>query len=163
MAKLPNGGFDANEVEPRSPIEADPEFRGWHLMHAIESETKIAASGKGEYAQYTMEVLEGKYKGRRLWARFNLAHENPTAQQIAWANYSSLCRAVNVLKPTDTEDLHLIPFYGNVKYVPEEGKYAANNELIEGAYKPKSEGPGAAPPPKAQSTTSQPAWAKRAG
>lgn len=163
MAQIPYGRFDANEVEPSSPIIADPDFTGWHLMHAVESENKIAKSGRGEYLQFTCEVIEGKFKGRKLWARFNLVNENQPAAEIAGRNFSALCRACKRMVVSDSTELHHIPFLGHVEFVEAEGKYSAKNELTEGAYKP-ADGPvpSTAPPPAPKQNSSTPAWAKKA-
>lgn len=164
MAKIPYGTFDSNEVEPTTGIGADPEFIGWHTMHAIESESKIAKSGRGEYLQFTLEVIEGRFKGRKLWARFNLVNENETAQRIAAANFSAFCRACKVPVVEDSVQLHNRPFLGLVDYIPAESGYKAKNELVEGNYKPVDGGQAPAPTPSPAGGGAVPVWAqKKAG
>ena len=40
-------------------------------------------AGNGSYLQLEIEILEGQYKGRRLWDRLTLNHPNAVAVQIA--------------------------------------------------------------------------------
>lgn len=164
MAKIPYGAFNSNEVEPTSGLGADPEFIGWHKMHAIESESKIAKSGRGEYLQFVLEVLDGRFKGRKLFARFNLVNENETAQQIAAANFSAFCRACKVAVVEDSVQLHNKPFLGLVEYVPAEAGYKAKNDLVEGSYKPLDGAPATttpAPAPQASGSATVPVWAQK--
>jgi len=106
-------GFDANEVEPTpsyAPIPA-----GNYLAVITESEMKPTKSGTGSYLQLTFEIVEGPYQGRRLWARLNLDNPNPTAVQIAKAELASICRAVGVITPNDSIELHDIPLVVHVR------------------------------------------------
>ena len=59
--------------------------------------------------QLTFEVLDGPHKGRLLWARLNLDNPNATAVQIARAELSAICRAVGVMAPKDSAELHNLP------------------------------------------------------
>jgi hypothetical protein len=63
----------------------------------------------------TFQILEGEYKGRFLWARLNLDNPNQTAVQIAKAELSAVCRAVGVLTPQDSVELHNLPLVINVR------------------------------------------------
>jgi hypothetical protein len=105
MANLNN--FNANQVEPSSNLEAIP--AGKYLAVITESELKPTKSGSGSYLQLTFQILEGEYKGRFLWSRLNLHNANPTAVKIAQAELSAICRAVGVLTPGDSVELHNLP------------------------------------------------------
>src|SRR5262245_6505451 len=106
MADL--SGFDAAKVEPTNLL--DPLPAGKYPAVITESEMKPNKAGTGSYLQLTFEVLDGAFKGRKLWSRLNLDNPNAQAVQIAKAELSALCRAVNVMAPNDSADLHDLPF-----------------------------------------------------
>lgn len=98
------GGFDASVIEPTADFEAIP--KGDYKAMVIDSEWKPTKAGTGRYLQLTHEILDGEFKGRRLWDRLNLDNPSDTAVKIAQATLSSLCRAVNVMRPKDSSELH---------------------------------------------------------
>lgn len=105
MAHL--NGFNANEVEPA--VGFDPIPAGKYLAIISESEMKPTKSGAGQFLQFTFQVIEGEHKGRLLWARLNLDNPNTTTVKIARAELSAICRAVGVMAPKDSIELHNIP------------------------------------------------------
>ena len=105
MANL--NGFDANEVEPAVGFETIPS--GKYLAVITESEIKKTKKGTGKYLEFTFQIIEGEYKGRNQWARLNIENPNPTAVQIAKGELSAICRAVGVMTPKDSVDLHNLP------------------------------------------------------
>lgn len=106
-------GFDANEVEPATDFEPIP--AGKYLAVITDSEVKPNKSGTGSYLQLTFQVIEGEYKNRFLWARLNLDNPNATAVKIARAELSAICRAVGVMAPSDSVELHDLPLVISVK------------------------------------------------
>lgn len=106
-------GFDANTVEPTGEFETIP--AGKYLATIVESENKPNKAGTGSYLQLTFQILDGPYKNRFLWARLNLNNPNATAVQIARAELSAICRAVGVMAPRDSVELHNLPLVINVK------------------------------------------------
>jgi hypothetical protein len=106
-------GFDANQVEPSSDFEPIP--AGKYLALITESEMKANKAGTGSYLQFTFQILEGPHKNRLLWARLNLDNPNAVTVQIAKAELSAICRAVGVLAPKDSVELHNLPLVIHVK------------------------------------------------
>lgn len=100
-------GFDAAQVEPLTSFEPLPAGKYGAVITA--SELKPTRAGTGSYLQLTFEIFEGPYRGRTLWARLNLDNPNPTAVRIAQGELSSICRAVGVLAPRDSIELHNLP------------------------------------------------------
>lgn len=100
-------GFNANEVDPNFAFEAIP--AGKYLAVITESEMKPTKSGVGQYLQITFQVIDGEYKGRLVWSRLNFDNPNATTVKIARAELSAICRAVGVLAPKDSLELHNIP------------------------------------------------------
>lgn len=105
--------FNANEVEPTT--EFDPIPAGKYLAVVIDSEVKPTKTGNGGYLQLTFEILDGPHKGRHLWARLNLDNPNQTAVKIARAELSAICRAVGVMTPSDSVELHNLPLVITVR------------------------------------------------
>lgn len=111
MADL--SGFDANQVEPNSGY--DPVPAGKYLAVVTTSEMKETKAGTGKYLELRLQILEGEYAGRIVWSRLNLFNPNATAVQIAQADLSAICRAVEVLQPNDSVDLHNLPLVIDVR------------------------------------------------
>lgn len=105
MADL--AGFNAEEVEPSAGFEPLP--AGAYVAVIVESERKPTTKGDGSFLELVFEVIEGEAKGRKLWLRLNLENPNEKAVQIARGQLSGICRAVDVLTPNDSTDLHDIP------------------------------------------------------
>ncbi|GIW80424.1 MAG: hypothetical protein KatS3mg105_3168 [Gemmatales bacterium] len=100
-------GFDANQVEPTTDFEPIP--AGKYVAVITDSEMKPTKAGTGHYLQLAFQIIEGPYKNRFLWARLNLDNPNATAVQIARAELSAICRAVGILAPNDSVELHNLP------------------------------------------------------
>ena len=105
--------FNANEVEPSVGFEAIP--AGKYQAVIVDSDMKPNKAGTGEYLQLEFEVIEGEFKGRKLWTRLNLHNPNPDAVRMAQADLSAICHAVNVIHPGDSVELHNLPLTITVK------------------------------------------------
>lgn len=106
-------GFDAGQIDPASDF--DPIPAGKYVAAIIASEMKPTKAGTGQYLELTFQVLNGDYKNRLLWTRLNLDNPNATAVQIARAELSAICRAVGVMAPNDSTELHDLPLVINVR------------------------------------------------
>ena len=136
-------GFNANEVDPaqsREPIPA-----GWYKAVITESEEKPTKAQTGSYLQMTVEIIEGDYAGRKAFERLNLNNPNATAVEIAQRTLSSICRAVGVMTPRTSNDLHDKPFQVKIKVKPAKDGYDASNEIAEYAESGKTAAAAAAP------------------
>ncbi|MDD3588357.1 MAG: DUF669 domain-containing protein [Thermoguttaceae bacterium] len=119
--------FDATRVEPTVPREIVP--AGKYVVEITASSTKETKAKNGSYLELEMTILEGEYKGNKLWDRLCLNHVNVKTQRIAQANLSAICHAVNVLQPRDSIDLHNLPFTVNVKIRENEATGEQYNEV----------------------------------
>lgn len=151
MANL--NGFDANEVDPMLEFEAIP--AGKYTAVITASDTKPTKSGTGSYLELVFQIIDGEYKGRKLWARLNLDNPSEQAVQFAKATLSSICRAVGVMNPSDSTDLHDIPLEIKVKCRKRDDTCDIVNEVS--GYYPKPVAAGSSQP--AGDNTSPP-WAK---
>jgi len=150
MANL--NGFNANEVEPTTSF--DPIPAGKYLAAVTESEMKPTKSGNGSYLQLTFTIVDGEYKNRVLWARLNLNNPNATAVKIARGELSAICRAVGVMQPKDSVELHNIPLVIVVKLKKRQDTGELTNEIK--GYEPKAAAAGQ--PQQAPSGDNTPPW-----
>jgi hypothetical protein len=105
--------FDASQVDPSVPFEVLPSDK--YIVEITKSEMKATKAGDGSYLELEYTVLEGQYRGRKLWDRLCLNHPRPKTVEIARANLSAICHSVGVLKPHDSNELHYIPFQITVR------------------------------------------------
>ncbi|MBN8599243.1 MAG: DUF669 domain-containing protein [Planctomycetes bacterium] len=110
MATLNN--FDANQVDPS--VALDPLPAGKYLAVVSESELKPTKTGGGKYLQLTFQIIDGEYKGRLVWARLNLENKSEMTVKIARGELSAICRALGVMQPKDSVELHNVPLEINV-------------------------------------------------
>lgn len=152
MADL--GNFDASTVEPNQAFDLIPD--GWVEAMIVESETKTTAAGTGEYLKLKLALLDPRYPNRFLWDNLNLKNPNEKTVQIARGTLSAICRAVNVLKPRDSSQLHNLPML--IKVGHEQRKDTGEMQNKVKGYKAK-EGAQAPALSQAQPTAPTPAAA----
>jgi len=150
MANLNN--FNANEVEPTTPF--DPIPAGKYLAIITASEMKTTKRGDGSYLQLEFTVLEGECKGRKVWDRLCINHPNDLTQKIARGNLSAICRAIGVMQPGDSVELHNIPLLITVKLK----KRSDNDELTNEIKGFESKSAAAGQPQQASTADSTPPW-----
>lgn len=125
MAQL---NFDATQVEPDTGFDTVP--AGWYNVSADESDLKPTKDGAGTYLQMRFNVLDGQYRGRKLFARLNIRNANAQAQEIALRQLSAIGHAVGVLHIQDSQQLHGLPLKVKVKVRKGDGEYEDSNEII---------------------------------
>ena len=158
MSNLSAYNFNAEEVEPSSSF--DPIPAGWYQAIISNSEMKATRDGYGEYLSLTLQVIEGQYANRLVFARLNLKNANDKAVDIARKDLAAICRAVGVMSPRSSEELHDKPLMIKVKVRPASGEYEASNDV--GGYK-ADESTDFTPPPPKPATPAAPAkkpWQK---
>ena len=100
--------FNAAEVEPSTPLELITP--GEYTAIIVESERKPTKNGTGSFLELKLQICDqGKFQNRNVFARLNLWNASQTAQQIGRAEFSAICRAVNVPSPRNSEELHNKP------------------------------------------------------
>jgi hypothetical protein len=159
MSNLSSYNFNAEEVEPSSSY--DPIPAGWYKAIISNSEMKPTRDGYGEYLSLTLQIIEGQYENRLVFARLNLKNANEKAVDIARKDLAAICRAVGVMSPRSSEELHDKPLMIKVKVRPAQGEYDASNDI--GGYK-ADEGTDFTPPPPPKAatpaTTAKKPWQK---
>ncbi len=124
---MPQLNFDASDVDPSLPFEALPSDK--YLVEISASTLKPTKAGDGSYLELEFTVLEGDYRGRKVWDRLCLNHPTAKTVEIARANLSAICHAVDVLRPRDSIELHHIPLVITVKTRKDEAKDEIYNEI----------------------------------
>lgn len=130
MASL--NGFDAREVEPS--IGFDPIPEGEYPVIITESNEESTKSGNGSFLKLTLQIQGGQFDGRTLFDRLNLSNPNEKAVAIARATLSAICRAVDVLKPNDSSELHNRTMLAKIKLRKRDDNGEMANEIK--GYKP---------------------------
>jgi hypothetical protein len=152
MANL--NGFNANDVEPTATFEPLP--AGKYLATITASEMKPTKKGDGSYLQLEFTVVDGDCKGRKVWDRLCINHPNELTQKIARGNLSAICRAVGVMQPRDSVELHNLPLVVTVKCKKREDTGDVTNE-VKGYAKRES---AAGQPQQAPVNDQTPPWAR---
>jgi len=156
MSNLSAYNFNAEEVEPSNSF--DPIPAGWYKAIVSNSEMKPTRDGYGEYLSLTLQIIEGQHENRLVFARLNLKNANEKAVDIARKDLAAICRAVGVMSPQSSEELHDIPLMIKVKVRAASGDYEASNDVA--GYK-ASEGADLTPTPKTQTPPPPPAPTKK--
>ena len=139
MANL--NGFDANQVEPTASF--DPLPAGKYVAAITNSEMKPTKQGDGAYLELEFTVVDGEYKERKVWDRLCINHPNAMTVKIARGNLSAICRAVGVMQPRDSVELHNIPLVITVKCKKRQDTGELTNEIK--GYEAKAAAGGAQP------------------
>jgi len=147
--------FNATEVEPSAGFDVIP--AGKYNAVISDSEMKDTRSGTGRYLQLEFEIIDGEFKNRKLWARLNLENPNADAVRMARADLSAICRAVNVLTPKDSLELHNLPLVITVRCKKNQDDEMTNE--IKG-YAPKASAKASTSTPQTGADNNPP-WARR--
>ena len=139
MSNLSGYNFNAETIEPNTSYEPIP--AGWYQAIISSSEMKATRDGYGEYLSLTLQIIEGNYQNRLVFARLNLKNANDVAVDIAKKDLAAICRAVGVMSPQASEELHDKPLMIKVKVRAASGEYDASNDVagykaVEGNDKP---------------------------
>ena len=130
MASLGETGFDAAAPENQRVSSVVP--AGEYRAIMTESEKKATNAGDGFYLKTKWQIVSGEFQNRIIFKNFNLwlpAHKEQ-ALQIAKGEFSELCRAVGVLNPKDSSELHTKPCLIKVKVrVDKSGQYDDQNDI----------------------------------
>ena len=145
-------GFDANQVEPMGDFTPIP--AGDYQAIATASTWEPTKAKDGEFLKFTFEVLSGEYRGRNVFTRLNLKNKNATAVKIAQSELSSICRAVGVMRPRDSAELHNKPLMVKVALEERNDKPGEFSNRLKG-YSPMGSSPAQAPASVAQAARAE--------
>jgi hypothetical protein len=120
--------FNANNVKPDEG-RGDPIPNAWYNMAAKELKLEPTSKGDGQKITGIFEVMDGIFKGRKVYHNFNWVNPSEQAQNIGRAQFSALCHATRILQVNDTQQLLNIPFKAKVKVTAAQGGFDAKNEI----------------------------------
>lgn len=106
----------------------DPLPAGNYLAEVFECEVKETKAGTGEYLQITWEIVDGPYKGRKIWDRLNIVNQNETAQRIGRERLNKLANIVGKPHLKDTDELYQCSATLRL-VVREDPQYGASNDV----------------------------------
>jgi len=101
--------------EDKAQTDFDALPAGDYMVVITEWEDKDTKAGDGQYANLTLEVVDGPCKGRKLWHTLNLKNKSEQAVNIARAQYAAIREAVDTPSPKVAQDLYNKPFIAKVK------------------------------------------------
>jgi hypothetical protein len=130
--------FDATSVEPTTAQDLLP--AGKYRAQIVESEMRVTKNGMGQFLWLMLDIIEGDYKGRKIFDQLNLVNPNPTTVEIAQRTLSAICHATGKMHVSDSEELHLLPMTIQVKIRPPKNGYGESNAI---AYLPSERGTAA--------------------
>ncbi len=139
MADL--SGFDASKVDPTDFGTIPP---GDYEACIVNSEMKATKDGNGSYLNLEVQIINGQFQNRRIFDKLNLQNRNEQAVTIAKGTLSAICRAVNVLTPNDSSELHNKPMRISVGSRKNDYRNGETENYIK-SYKPRSAGTVAQP------------------
>ncbi len=106
MAGLPQA-FDSNQhdiMDKFAPIPTD-----WYNMRIVKTDVVKTKKKDGHYISLEFEVMEGDFKGRKVWTNLNVDNPNPVAVEIANKDLARICLSCGIPVIQDTQELHDIP------------------------------------------------------
>ena len=152
-------GFNAKTVPPATGSTFELLPKGRYLGVCTETEIKTNSAKTGEYLKLTFELIEGSYKGRKLFEQLNIRHPNPKAVEIALSQLSSLCHAIDVMEVADSSALHNIPVLLEVGIEKGRDGYEDRNRIY--SYLSAKSGASIPPPKTATGLPPLTPWASK--
>ena len=119
--------FDAGTVEPSGSFEPIP--AGEYAVIITDSQMKPTKAGSGKFLELKMQIVSEEQKNRILFDRLNLINPNQQAVDIAKGTLSAICRAVGVMTPKDSAELHSKKLVAVVKVRKREDNGELSNEV----------------------------------
>ena len=74
-----------------------------------ESDYKANSNNSGKMLKLTYQIIEGNFKGQKLWENLNLEHPSAQAVEISRKALNSILLAVGIDGLKDSAQLHNIP------------------------------------------------------
>ena len=134
--------FDTDGIDPMRPLGALPPAT--YNFVVVDAEVKDAKSGRGQYLQVTSDVQDGDMAGMKLFDRFNIAHENKTAEDIGRRQLAAFLHSIELPRVTDTDELIGREFTAEVKVDRNKETGAESNKVA--AYITRGAKPAASKP-----------------
>lgn len=146
MAEL---NYQVNDQELENSFEALPS--GDYIVVIEDSDIVQTKSGDGHYIKLTYQIIDGNFKGSKLFENINIDNPNPQAVQIAKKTLNSIGVAINLSTIKDTSEMHDVPLAITVA-VRESKEYGKTN-VIKKHFPIDGVKQGSTPPPSTSNST----------
>lgn len=126
MSMLPDVFNPEDEDDdPFKPLPA-----GWYLAEIFKSKLTPTKDKKGKYLDNGYTILEGEFKGRKVYGNINLVNASDMAVRIGRADLKKICVAVgHEGELEETEDLFGIPLCIKLSVKEATSQWPAKNEV----------------------------------
>lgn len=148
--------FDVNDMPAQEDRDFSPLPEDEYLVEIKTAEIKATKAGTGKYINLRLDVIDGKYTKRVLFAIINIKNDSDVAEKIGRSQLGEIMRSNNIATLQDTDQL--IGTTMIVRVVISEYKGEKKNEVK--GYRSSS---GASPMPKAASASEAPTEPAAAG
>lgn len=95
--------FNARNIQPAGDLSPVPS--GEYLAVIVDSVMKETKNKDGQYLELVHEIIDGPFKGRKVWARLNLVNRNAQTVTIAQQQLSAIAHAIDRLEIGDDSEL----------------------------------------------------------
>lgn len=113
--KFTGFSFNAANVTPAAPLEPIP--AGDYNVEMTDGEIVPTADGSGKRFKFELTVLDGEFKGRKIFDGFNIENKSAKAQEISHQQLSAMCHATGVIQFDDVQQLFGKPFVAKIGFV----------------------------------------------
>jgi hypothetical protein len=100
--------FDTRDYTPE-PSSFDPLPKGEYPGMIVKAMEKTSQTSGNTYASLEIEIVEGKYKGRKVYDNLFLHSTNATAQNIARAKLHGIATSLDLTVINSEEDFTFKP------------------------------------------------------
>ena len=105
--------FDPSAHEGTKDLECIP--IGWYQAQMVENEIRDAKNGNGRYLLAVFEILDGEYRGRKVYQNITLQNDNQQAVEIGQRLLTDIYTAIGHTTPTrDTRVMLFKPVMARV-------------------------------------------------
>ena len=154
-----NFNYNVSEITPTGSY--DPLPSNWYVAQVTSAEAKTPKSGRGEMLCVTFEIIDGEFRGRKVWGNYCHVHPTPKAQEIARQHISAISHAVGIPNCDNSDHWYQLPLKIKVKLKRDKNSDEMVNEIVGYASVERiAPTPKAAPNPSAgkQAESGTPPW-----
>jgi len=123
MAEL---NYHADHEDGERSVEAVP--AGEYICVVEDSDYVDNKKGTGRMLKLTYQIIDGPFKGQKIFENLSLEHENQQTVTIARKALNSLCAAVDIVELKDSSQLHNIPLRLDIG-IKESEEYGKQNKI----------------------------------
>jgi len=124
-------GYGEDDLKPMNDFTPVP--AGNYTMAATGCEWKncgaTAKDPNGRYLKFTVEIIDGEFKGRKIWPNLSLENSNAQTVNMARRELAEMARAVGRMSAKSESDLLNIPFTAEIGVRAASGNFEASNVI----------------------------------